>query len=64
MVFWPRLGNHDRETATDSPGAMPSPPANNPAGTENYYSFDFGNAHVVVINSNESTSPGARSTRS
>src|SRR5207247_9483129 len=34
-------------------------PANNPARSENYYSFDFGNAHVVVLDTNASTSPGS-----
>src|SRR5947208_2898823 len=34
-------------------------PANNPAGSENYYSFDVGNAHIVVLNSNERTVPGS-----
>src|SRR5436309_81680 len=55
---WPCLGNHDVVTAGGQPWRDAFyPPANNPAGTENYYSFDFGNAHVAVIDSNASTSP-------
>jgi len=59
-VFWPCLGNHDWETASGQPWRDAfRTPANNPAGSENYYSFDYGNAHVVVLDSNESTSPGS-----
>jgi hypothetical protein len=60
VPFYPTLGNHDWRTDSGGPWrAVWYTPANNPARTENYYSFDFGNAHVVVINSNESTSPGS-----
>jgi hypothetical protein len=60
LVFWPCPGNHDWETASGQPWRDAFyTPANNPAHSENYYSFDYGNAHVVVINSNDSTSPGS-----
>src|ERR671930_464798 len=56
LVFWPCLGNHDAHTDGGAPWrAAFYTPANNPAGNENYYSFDFGNAHFVVLNSNAST---------
>src|SRR5262245_371602 len=60
VVLWPCLGNHDYETASGGPWRDAFwTPANNPARTENYYSFDFGNAHVVVLDSNEPASPGS-----
>jgi hypothetical protein len=60
MVFWPCLGNHDVRTSTGGPWRDAFwTPANNASQSENYYSFDYGNAHVVVLNSNASTSPGS-----
>ena len=60
LVFWPTLGNHDVLTAGGQPWRDAFyTPANNAAGSENYYSFNFGNAHVTVLNSNASTSPGS-----
>jgi hypothetical protein len=60
LVFWPLLGNHDWRTASGQPWRDAFwTPANNPAASENYYSFDYGNAHVAVLNSNISTSPGS-----
>jgi Calcineurin-like phosphoesterase len=60
LVFWPCLGNHDWGTSSGQPWRDAfATPANNPAGSENYYSFDFGNAHFTVLNSNQSTSPGS-----
>jgi len=60
FVFWPTLGNHDVGTAAGQPWRDAFyTPANNAAGSENYYSFDFGNAHVAVLDSNASTSPGS-----
>jgi hypothetical protein len=60
LVFWPCLGNHDVHTAGGQPWRDAfMTPANNAAGSENYYSFDFGNAHFTVLNSNQSTSPGS-----
>ncbi len=60
VVFWPTLGNHDVRTLSGQPWRDAFyTPANNLAGSENYYSFDFGNAHVAVLDSNASTSPGS-----
>ncbi|MCC6764065.1 MAG: metallophosphoesterase [Deltaproteobacteria bacterium] len=60
LVFWPCLGNHDVRTASGQPWRDAFyTPANNTARSENYYSFDFGNAHVAVLNSNASTAPGS-----
>ena len=60
LMFWPCLGNHDWETAIGQPWRDAFyTPANNPAGSENYYSFDYCNAHFVVLNSNESTDPAS-----
>jgi hypothetical protein len=61
LDFWPCLGNHDWNKTT--PHGQPwrdafYTPANNPDQNENYYSFDFGNAHFVVLNSNGNTAPG------
>ncbi len=60
VVFWPCVGNHDIATA----GGVPwrdafYTPANNPAGNEHYYSFDFGNAHIAVLDSNADLAPGS-----
>ena len=58
LVFWPCLGNHDVETNAGQPWRDAFyTPANNASGTENYYSFDYGNAHVVVLDSNDTTAP-------
>jgi hypothetical protein len=59
MVFWPCLGNHDVVTNFGQPWRDAFyTPANNASGTENYYSFDYGNAHVAVLDTNASTAPG------
>jgi len=61
IVFWPCLGNHDVQADRgDSWRAPFYTPANNPSGSEDYYSFEWGNAHVLVIDSNQSTSPGSK----
>jgi predicted phosphodiesterase len=60
LVLWPCLGNHDVRTSSGQPWRDAFyTPANNAAKSENYYSFDYANAHVVVLNSNSSTSPGS-----
>jgi hypothetical protein len=60
VVFWPCLGNHDVHTSGGGPWRDAFyTPANNVAGNEGYYSFDQGNAHFVVLDSNRSTSPGS-----
>jgi hypothetical protein len=57
-VIWPSLGNHDVRTGGGDPWeAAFFTPANNAAGSEHYYSFDYGPAHVTVLDSNASTSP-------
>ena len=60
VVFWPVLGNHDVRTAHGAPWREAFvTPANNPAHEEGYYSFDWGTAHVVVLDSNADASPGS-----
>src|SRR5438552_9622555 len=60
LVMWPCRGNHDVETAGGAPWRDAFyTPANNPAGSEDYYSFDEGNAHFVMLDSNASTKPGS-----
>ena len=58
MVFWPVMGNHDFETAS-AWSEVHFTPANNAAHSDQYYSFDRGNAHFAVIDSDQSTSPGS-----
>lgn len=49
-VWWPALGNHDIKS---NQGAAYfeffETPANNPAKVENYYSFDYANAHFISL---------------
>ena len=60
VVFWPCLGNHDIHTDNGDPWRDAFyTPANNPDDEEGYYSFDQGNAHFVMVDSNRSTSPGS-----
>ena len=60
VVFWPVLGNHDFKTERGQPWRDAFwTPADNPAHDEGYYSFDYGNAHVVVLDSNAPTAPGS-----
>jgi predicted phosphodiesterase len=60
LDVWPCAGNHDVITASGQPWRDAFiTPANNAAHNEQYYSFDFGNAHVTVLDSNASTSPGS-----
>src|SRR5262249_30688156 len=59
-TLWPSLGNHDVHTLAGDPWRDAFfTPANNPAGNEAYYSFDAGNAHFVVLNSNSSIKAGS-----
>jgi hypothetical protein len=61
MVLWPCLGNHDVRTKNGQPWLDAFfTPANNAAGTERYYSFDYGNAHFVVLDTNSCTDPGCK----
>jgi hypothetical protein len=53
VCFYPTMGNHDYRTSKGKPYLDAFVlPENNPAGTEKYYSFDYGNAHFVCIDSN------------
>lgn len=50
FCFWPTLGNHD--IASSNAAAYFEffcTPTNNPGGVENYYSFDYANAHIVSM---------------
>ncbi len=59
-ALWPCLGNHDVHTADGAPWRDAfHTPANNASATENYYSFDYGNAHFVVLDSEHSLTPGS-----
>ena len=61
IPFWPTLGNHDVATSNGQPYLDAFYlPTNNPAGTERYYSFNYGNAHFVCLDSEtSSTSAGS-----
>ena len=51
--IYPTLGNHDYITDDGQPYLdVFHLPANNPRGTERYYSFDYGDAHFVALDSN------------
>ena len=64
-VLWSAFGNHDSYSANASSGTGPYfdafvfPRAGEaggvPSGTEAYYSFDFGNAHFVSLDSTSSS---------
>ena len=57
MNFWPALGNHDVGTKDGAAVlAIFDVPANGPVGvqTGRHYSFDYGNAHIVALDSNAS----------
>jgi len=50
---FPVLGNHEYNTADGQPYLDTFElPRNNPAGTERYYSFDWGPVHVLALDSN------------
>lgn len=62
MVVWPTIGNHD--VGLDPLGGPYLDayylPHNNPANTELYYSFDYGDAHFVCLDTHVSGhQPGA-----
>jgi hypothetical protein len=59
VVIWPSLGNHDVKTSNGKPWLDAFyTPANNAARSERYYSFDYANAHVTVLDSNVDMAPG------
>ncbi len=49
--IYPTLGNHDCQKSPEYWLSAFHLPANNPAGSESYYSFDAGDAHFVCLNS-------------
>lgn len=50
FCVFPTLGNHDIKTSKGAPYfEFFYAPTNNPDGVENYYSFDYGNAHIVCL---------------
>lgn len=63
-VLWPTLGNHDAITADSATQSGPyydiftlptaAEAGGEPSGTEAYYSFDYGNVHIVCLDSSES----------
>jgi hypothetical protein len=54
LVFWPCIGNHDDHTLEGAPWREAFwTPANNAERDEDYYSFDYGNVKVVVLDSNK-----------
>lgn len=56
VCFFTTPGNHDLMTERGTPyfEALHLP-RNNPAGTEAYYSFDYGQAHFIALNANQTT---------
>ncbi len=61
MAVWPTIGNHDVVTQNGAPYLDAFHlPTNNPAGTELYYSWDYGNVHFVCLDTHRSSfSPGS-----
>ena len=59
-VMYTSLGNHDTNTDNGAPYLNNFYlPANNRHGTERYYSFDYGYAHFVALDTNQPTAPGS-----
>ena len=62
-VCWPAMGNHEGRNSNGKTGAGPYYdayvcPANGesggvPSGSESYYSFDYGKAHFICLNSHD-----------
>lgn len=62
-VCWPAMGNHEGYTSSGKTGTGPyydayiTPTKGEaggvPSGNESYYSFDYGRAHFVVLNSHD-----------
>jgi len=64
VMIWPSVGNHDDQADSgESWRDAFITPANNPARDEDYYSFDAGNAHFVVLESNDPMAPGGAQAR-
>ena len=59
-VMYTSIGNHDLVTDNGAPYLNNFYlPANNLDGTELYYSFDYGQAHFVALDTNQSTATGS-----
>ena len=60
-ALWSTIGNHDTAGSTAPPASLPyymmmTLPQNGeaggvPSGTEDYYSFDYGNIHFICLDS-------------
>ena len=70
VVFWPGLGNHDVADLTNPPPTQPyyqiftlpqqAEAGGLASGTENYYSFDYANVHLVSLDAQVSSrAPGS-----
>ncbi len=58
IPFFLSLGNHDVATANGQAYLDTfSLPSNNPEGTRRYYSFDYGNARFIALDTNQSPGP-------
>jgi predicted phosphodiesterase len=58
----PAIGNHDEQYNTGKSFAdvfVNPPNATNPADREQYYSFDYGNAHFIMLSNYRSVSSGS-----
>ncbi len=65
--FWPAVGNHEASSGDSDSDAQSGPyyeafslptageAGGEPSGTEAYYSFDYANTHVVVLDSDDSS---------
>lgn len=65
--FWPAVGNHEASAGDSDSGAQSGPyyeafwlptagqAGGEPSGTEAYYSFDYANVHIVVLDSDDSS---------
>jgi predicted phosphodiesterase len=59
-VMYMSIGNHDLITDDGAPYLNNFYlPANNLLDTERYYSFDYGQAHFVALDTNQPTAPGS-----
>ena len=50
---WPAMGNHDYRTNNGQPFLDAFFLPRNPSGSERYYSFTYGQAHFVVVDTNQ-----------
>ena len=59
-VMYMSIGNHDLITDNGAPYLNNFHlPTNNSQSTEHYYSFDYGNAHFVALDTNQPIAPGS-----